>query len=44
MKPRTWQAECVNLAMRQYQTSDNHFLALATPGAGKTYMAQPLAY
>jgi len=42
MKPRTWQAECVNLAMRQYQTSDNHFLALATPGAGKTYMASDL--
>ena len=43
MKLRQWQAECINLALKQYMNGDNHFLALATPGAGKTMMASELA-
>ena len=43
MKLRQWQAECINLALTQYQNGSNHFLALATPGAGKTLMASELA-
>ena len=43
MKLRLWQAECINLALAQYQNRDCHFLALATPGAGKTLMASELA-
>jgi superfamily II DNA or RNA helicase len=43
MKLRQWQAECINLALKQYQNGTNHFLALATPGAGKTLMASELA-
>lgn len=43
MKLRLWQAECINLALTQYQNGNNHFLALATPGAGKTLMASELA-
>ncbi len=43
MKLRQWQAECINLALTQYQNGTNHFLALATPGAGKTLMASELA-
>ena len=43
MKLRKWQAECINLALTQYQNGTRHFLALATPGAGKTLMASELA-
>lgn len=43
MKLRLWQAECINLALTQYQNGNSHFLALATPGAGKTLMAAELA-
>jgi len=43
MKLRQWQAECINLALTQYLNDTNHFLALATPGAGKTLMASELA-
>jgi len=43
IKPRIWQAECVNLAVSHYQACANHFLVLATPGAGKTFMASNLA-
>ena len=43
MKLRQWQAECINLALTQYQNGISHFLALATPGAGKTLMASELA-
>lgn len=43
MKLRQWQAECINLALVQYQNGTSHFLALATPGAGKTLMASELA-
>ena len=40
---RVWQKECVNLALNNYQNGKNHFLAQATPGAGKTIMAANLA-
>ncbi len=43
MKLRQWQSECIALALKQYQNNHNHFLALATPGAGKTLMASELA-
>ncbi|ASP46914.1 DEAD/DEAH box helicase family protein [Colwellia sp. 6M3] len=43
MKLRQWQAECINLALTQYQNGTSHFLALATPGSGKTLMASELA-
>jgi superfamily II DNA or RNA helicase len=43
MKLRQWQDECINLALARYQSGHNHFLALATPGAGKTMMASELA-
>ncbi|MBA6294557.1 DEAD/DEAH box helicase [Colwellia sp. MB02u-9] len=43
MKLRQWQAECINLALTQYQNGTSHFLTLATPGAGKTLMASELA-
>ena len=42
MKLRKWQTKCVDLAMDQYLSSNSHFLALATPGAGKTLMASEL--
>ena len=43
MKLRQWQANCINLALKQYLNDNSHFLALATPGAGKTLMASELA-
>ncbi|HBY88708.1 MAG TPA: DEAD/DEAH box helicase [Colwellia sp.] len=43
MKLRQWQAECISLALTQYLNGTSHFLALATPGAGKTLMASELA-
>ena len=44
MKLRTWQSECISLALEKFRlTKLNHFLALATPGAGKTFMASALA-
>jgi len=43
MKLRQWQSDCITLALKQYQNNHNHFLALATPGAGKTLMASKLA-
>jgi len=43
MKLRQWQDECINLALRQYLNGNSHFLALATPGAGKTLMASELS-
>ena len=43
MKLRQWQAECIDLALTQYRDGYSHFLALATPGAGKTMMASELA-
>ena len=42
MKLRKWQQACVNKALNLYQTQ-NHFMCLATPGAGKTVMAAELA-
>lgn len=43
MKLRNWQIECINLALDKYSCGKKHFLALATPGAGKTIMASALA-
>lgn len=43
MKLRQWQQDCVKEALRVYQ-NERHFLCLATPGAGKTYMAAEIAY
>ncbi|WP_257171380.1 DEAD/DEAH box helicase [Colwellia sp. M166] len=43
MKLRQWQSECIDLALAQYLKGHSHFLALATPGAGKTIMASELA-
>lgn len=43
MKLRRWQSNCVEQALRKFQAGDNHFLCLATPGAGKTAMAATLA-
>ncbi|SFC09606.1 DEAD/DEAH box helicase [Pseudoalteromonas denitrificans] len=42
MKLRNWQSECINSAISKYEFK-KHFLALATPGAGKTMMASTLA-
>lgn len=41
MKLRNWQSECIRSAISKYK-SKKHFLALATPGAGKTVMASVL--
>lgn len=43
MKLRRWQSECTDKALSNYLMGKNHFLALATPGAGKTVMASVLA-
>ena len=43
MKLRVWQEECINKAITHYKNDHSHFLALATPGAGKTMMASVLA-
>ncbi|MGR5339141.1 DEAD/DEAH box helicase [Vibrio astriarenae] len=40
---RVWQQECIELALLSYQDKKRHFLAQATPGAGKTRMAANLA-
>lgn len=43
MKLRNWQAECINSALEKYASGSKHFLTLATPGAGKTFMASALS-
>lgn len=43
MKLRRWQSRCVEQALAKFQNEENHFLCLATPGAGKTVMAATLA-
>nr|PME20303.1 diguanylate cyclase [Vibrio cyclitrophicus] len=40
---RRWQSECIGNAMAHYIQGNKHFLAQATPGAGKTFMAANLA-
>ncbi|MBW3139626.1 DEAD/DEAH box helicase family protein [Ferrimonas balearica] len=42
MKLRSWQSECVELALQSYRAHP-HFLCLATPGAGKSAMSAELA-
>lgn len=44
MKLRQWQADCIEIALTNYTRDISHFLALATPGAGKTMMASELAH
>lgn len=43
MQLRRWQFECISKALYKFSNADNHFLCLATPGAGKTVMASVLA-
>lgn len=43
MKLRNWQSECITSAITKYNGIGKHFLALATPAAGKTFMASALA-
>ncbi|MGB2256317.1 DEAD/DEAH box helicase [Spongiibacter marinus] len=43
MTLRQWQAECITRAYQAYCGGQPHFLCLATPGAGKTWMASALA-
>ncbi|MEI8612166.1 DEAD/DEAH box helicase family protein [Enterovibrio sp. Hal110] len=40
---RAWQAACADRAYQQYMAGQQHFLCLATPGAGKTIMAAEIA-
>ncbi|QIA62274.1 DEAD/DEAH box helicase family protein [Vibrio astriarenae] len=40
---RLWQKDCVKLAKQKFHHGQRHFLAQATPGAGKTIMAATLA-
>ncbi len=43
MKLRKWQEECISLALQKFKSGSKHFLGLATPGAGKTFMSSALA-
>ncbi|HHQ4052863.1 TPA: 3'-5' exonuclease [Citrobacter freundii] len=43
MKLRKWQQACADEALQIYK-KDRHFLCLATPGAGKTFMAAEVGY
>ncbi|WOX06993.1 DEAD/DEAH box helicase [Microbulbifer pacificus] len=43
MKLRNWQSNCIGLALHKYQSGEDNFFAVATPGAGKTTMASVLA-
>ncbi|WP_232471646.1 DEAD/DEAH box helicase family protein [Vibrio anguillarum] len=40
---RHWQSECAELALNRYHQGQQHFLCLATPGAGKSVMAAEVA-
>lgn len=39
MQLRYWQESCALLVLQKFQRRQRHFMALATPGAGKTVMA-----
>lgn len=43
MKLRAWQHECISIALIKYRSNAKHFLALATPASGKTFMSSALA-
>lgn len=43
MKLRYWQADCSEKALGLFKAGKKHFMALATPGAGKTVMAATVA-
>ncbi|WP_373939222.1 DEAD/DEAH box helicase family protein [Vibrio kanaloae] len=40
---RAWQQQCIDSAFDSFNNHKHHFLAQATPGAGKTFMAANLA-
>ncbi|MCY9844550.1 DEAD/DEAH box helicase [Vibrio caribbeanicus] len=40
---RPWQSACIEIAVNKFASGSQHFLAQATPGAGKTLMAANLA-
>ncbi|NOH95585.1 DEAD/DEAH box helicase family protein [Vibrio sp. 99-70-13A1] len=40
---RAWQQQCIDSAFDGFTNQKHHFLAQATPGAGKTFMAANLA-
>jgi len=44
MKLRKWQSNCLDQILFKYSQSHQHFLCLATPGAGKTTMAAEVAF
>jgi superfamily II DNA or RNA helicase len=43
MQLRQWQLDCVSRIYEQFTSNNNHFLCLATPGSGKTFMASSIA-
>ena len=43
MKLRRWQRDAVTRCLSRFRDGHAHFLCLATPGAGKTYMASTVA-
>lgn len=43
MNLRKWQKDCIEKSLSEYSKGKQHFLCLATPGAGKTAMASSLA-
>ncbi len=43
MQLRRWQKEAIASALKKFSVDHAHFLCLATPGAGKTFMASALA-
>ncbi|EJG1874386.1 DEAD/DEAH box helicase [Vibrio parahaemolyticus] len=40
---RKWQSDCIEAAIKKYQSGSKHFLTQATPGAGKTIMSAYLS-
>ncbi|EJE4168343.1 DEAD/DEAH box helicase family protein [Vibrio parahaemolyticus] len=40
---RKWQSDCIEAAIKKYQSGSKHFLTQATPGAGKTMMSAYLS-
>lgn len=40
---RKWQSDCIDAAIKKYQSGSKHFLTQATPGAGKTMMSAYLS-
>ena len=40
---RKWQSDCIEAAIKKYQSGSKHFLTQATPGSGKTMMSAYLS-